>query len=68
MEIVIRVNPPRTESKSWEEIDSFRCPKCQSLRYWISEEGVGYCAQCDCAFINVLLLEEMRRKLRNSSY
>ncbi len=51
MEMTIVVDPSRTESVTAEELDSIRCPQCQSLKFWLSEEGSGYCADCDCEFI-----------------
>lgn len=51
MNITITVDPSRTEEVAAEELDSTRCPECGSLKYWLSEEGSGFCADCDIEFI-----------------
>jgi len=51
MELTIIVDPSRTESVEPGELDSIRCPECGSLKFWLSEEGNGFCADCDCEFV-----------------
>lgn len=51
MTITITVNPTSTESVTAEDLDSIRCPECQGLKFWLSEEGPGFCADCDTEFI-----------------
>lgn len=51
MSIIIEVEASRTETVTQDDLDSIRCPECNGLKFWLSEEGVGYCADCDCGFI-----------------
>lgn len=51
MSLIIEVNASRLEVVSPDALDSIRCPECQGLKFWLSEEGSGYCADCDTEFI-----------------
>lgn len=50
MELTIKVRPSNTETVPAEELDSIRCPQCQGLKFWLSEDGTGFCADCDTEF------------------
>lgn len=50
MALTIIVEPTNTETVTKEELDSIRCPQCHGLKFWLSEEGAGYCADCDTEF------------------
>ena len=51
MSITIEVNASCTETVPAEDLDSIRCPNCGSLKFWLSEEGSGFCADCDTEFV-----------------
>lgn len=50
MYITIEVMPTSEESLNPGDLDTIRCPDCQSLNFFHTEEGDAYCFECGTLF------------------
>jgi len=50
MYITIEVEPTTEKQLNPSDLDTIRCPDCQSLNFFLTEEGDGYCFKCGTLF------------------